>query len=177
MKKVHFRLFGWALGVVVMLAIVFRVATIPSLTVVKNQGSKTALPNSTDNSSVDKAKQSLAKLPMSFELNKGQTDPQVKFMARGSGYSAFLTEDGAVLSLKASKKSAVMRTHLVGANRNPKIVGEKPLPGKSNYLLGNDRSKWVTIFPLLPRSATRMFIPESMRSTRAIRAISATTSS
>jgi hypothetical protein len=147
MKKVHFRLFGWALGVVVMLAIVFRVATIPSLTVVKNQGSKTALPNSTDNSSVDKAKQSLAKLPMSFELNKGQTDPQVKFMARGSGYSAFLTEDGAVLSLKASKKSAVMRTHLVGANRNPKIVGEKPLPGKSNYLLGNDRSKWVTDIP------------------------------
>src|SRR5215472_1169351 len=31
------------------------------------------------------------KLPLSFEINKGQTDPQVKFLSRGGGYSLLLT--------------------------------------------------------------------------------------
>jgi hypothetical protein len=37
------------------------------------------------------------KLPLAFEINKGQTDPQVKFLSRGSGYALFLTSDEAVL--------------------------------------------------------------------------------
>ena len=40
------------------------------------------------------------KLPLSFEANQGQTDSQVKFLSRGSGYSLFLTSTEAVLSLK-----------------------------------------------------------------------------
>ncbi len=40
------------------------------------------------------------KLPLSFEINRGQTDPQVKFLSRGSGYSLFLTGSEAVLALK-----------------------------------------------------------------------------
>jgi len=40
------------------------------------------------------------KLPLSFELNKGQTDSQVRFLSRGSGYSLFLTGNEAVLALK-----------------------------------------------------------------------------
>ncbi len=35
----------------------------------------------------------------SFEPNQGQTDPQVKFLARGAGYGVFLTPDQAVLTL------------------------------------------------------------------------------
>lgn len=31
-------------------------------------------------------------LPMSFETNLGQTDPRVKFLTRGLGYSLFLTD-------------------------------------------------------------------------------------
>src|SRR2546429_583971 len=31
------------------------------------------------------------KLPLSFEVNQGQTDGQVKFLSRGNGYSLFLT--------------------------------------------------------------------------------------
>jgi len=38
-------------------------------------------------------------LPLSFERNDGQTDAQVKFFSRGSGYSMFLTAQGAVLVL------------------------------------------------------------------------------
>ncbi|PYS96632.1 MAG: hypothetical protein DMF65_12800, partial [Acidobacteria bacterium] len=30
------------------------------------------------------------KLPLGFETNEGQTDPEVKFLSRGSGYTIFL---------------------------------------------------------------------------------------
>ncbi len=36
-----------------------------------------------------------AKLPLSFEANRGQTDPQVRFLSRGPGYTLFLTRTGA----------------------------------------------------------------------------------
>lgn len=42
------------------------------------------------------------KLPLSFEANQGQTDKQVKFLSRGSGYTLFLTPTEAVLSLNKS---------------------------------------------------------------------------
>jgi hypothetical protein len=42
------------------------------------------------------------KLPLSFEINRGQADSRVKFLSRGSGYSLFLTRNEAVLSLKKS---------------------------------------------------------------------------
>ena len=35
--------------------------------------------------------ESYGKLPLSFEANQGQTDSQVKFLARGRGYTLFLT--------------------------------------------------------------------------------------
>src|SRR6266446_5490796 len=41
----------------------------------------------------------LAKLPLRFEANCGQTDPVVKFLARGRGASLFLNEDEIMLSL------------------------------------------------------------------------------
>src|SRR5262245_9638417 len=35
-------------------------------------------------------------LPLSFEANQGQTDDQVQFLARGQGYTLFLTAREAV---------------------------------------------------------------------------------
>ena len=40
--------------------------------------------------------------PMAFEANQGQTDPEVKFLARGRGYNLFLTSTQCVLSLQQS---------------------------------------------------------------------------
>jgi hypothetical protein len=39
-------------------------------------------------------------LPLSFAANHGQTDAQVKFLARGPAYSLFLTPTEAVLTLQ-----------------------------------------------------------------------------
>src|SRR6266516_2962313 len=45
-------------------------------------------------------------LPMQFEKNAGQTDPQVEFLAHGPGYTLFLTPTQAVFSLSSLKSSA-----------------------------------------------------------------------
>ena len=74
------------------------------------------VPNPGDGAATDKAEravraravESYGKLPLSFEVNKGQTDSRVKFLSRGSGYSLFLTGNEAVLSLrKGSRQSKV----------------------------------------------------------------------
>lgn len=106
------------------------------------------------------------KLPLTFEANQGQTDPRVKFLAHGSGYSVFLTSGQMVLDLRpsavvpnaasnsaaptANQKPAniVFRVNLVGANQNPKVVGEELQPGKVNYFIGNDPKKWQTDVPV-----------------------------
>ncbi|MGI8735032.1 MAG: SBBP repeat-containing protein [Pyrinomonadaceae bacterium] len=96
------------------------------------------------------------KLPLSFEANQGQTDSQVKFLTRGSGYALFLTANEAVLRLRSERgkahdsndpPSAVLRMRLEGTNANPKIAGLEELPGKSNYFIGNDPTQWRTDIP------------------------------
>lgn len=45
------------------------------------------------------------KIPLHFEANRGQTDPSVKFLARGAGYGFFLASTEAVMSLKKPRSS------------------------------------------------------------------------
>src|ERR1700741_5015509 len=45
-----------------------------------------------------------------FEANQGQTDPQVKFMFRGQGYTAFLTSGSMVLSLRPTNFVSIPKT-------------------------------------------------------------------
>src|SRR5579863_4870074 len=41
-------------------------------------------------------------VPLMFEANQGQTDPQVQFLSRGNGYSVFLSAGGMVLAFHPS---------------------------------------------------------------------------
>ncbi len=97
--------------------------------------------------------QALASLPMAFEPNVGQTDPAVRFLARGAGYDVFLTDDGLRLSLSRAAKgdeppaSSAIGVRLVGAKKDAKATGVDRLPGVSNYFIGNDPSKWRTRVP------------------------------
>ncbi len=36
---------------------------------------------------------------------------------------------------------------LLGANRHAQVTGVEELPGRTNYLIGNDRTKWRTNVP------------------------------
>lgn len=116
-------------------------------------------------------------LPVTFEQNQGQTDPQVQFLSRGPGYAVYLTSGGMVMALKPS----ATETHEPGgASASPVAAAAGTLPGKSsvpnkvnlqvvrfdlvdgaapnisgqdlqrgkvNYFVGNDPKKWHTNVP------------------------------
>ncbi len=44
-------------------------------------------------------------------------------------------------------KEAVLRMKLIGADPNPKVAGVEELPGRSNYFIGSDPTKWHTNIP------------------------------
>jgi len=111
----------------------------------------------------------MMRMPLQFEANHGQVDAQVKFLARGKGYTLFLTPTESVMVLQqretttemnpraktdpatlpepAPIKQAAVRMKLEGANRNPAIDGMEKLPGIVNYFIGNDPKKWRTEIP------------------------------
>jgi uncharacterized repeat protein (TIGR01451 family) len=101
-------------------------------------------------------------LPLIFEPNQGQrnldpADPRAKFVARGSGYSLFLGTEGAILSLvsqdRPNSKHRVdsVQMKLADANPSPSLRGADLMPGKSNYFIGNDPSKWRAGVPQFAR--------------------------
>jgi hypothetical protein len=96
-------------------------------------------------------------IPLRFEPNKGQTDPSVRFLSRGSGYSLFLTTDEVVLNLERQHAPAAttaqkpapapvdtLRMKLVGANSTADVTGLEPQSSVVSYLIGNDPKKWHT---------------------------------
>ena len=108
------------------------------------------------------------KLPLSFESNEDQTNRDVKFLSRGLGYDLFLTATGAVLNLQKPRPPAdkfkppastdqkfsnptsettVLRLRMIDANSQSNPVGEDQLPGKINYLVGDDPDKWRVNIP------------------------------
>src|SRR4249920_80046 len=50
------------------------------------------------------ARQRYSQSLMAFEPNQGQTDPAVKYFARGAGYTLFLTPTEAVFRLRVPEK-------------------------------------------------------------------------
>ena len=71
--------------------------------------------------------------PLRFEENVGQTDRRADFLARGLGYTVFLTRRGAVLALAPGQKSKVKSQKLLVTGHSPlatevvrlKLVGAK----------------------------------------------------
>lgn len=93
-------------------------------------------------------------LPLSFEINQGQTAPQVNFMAHGNGYALFLTSSEAVLSLQSPASSAgtspvtasgdALDMKFLSANPNAQARGVDKLASVTNYLIGINPSQWQT---------------------------------
>jgi hypothetical protein len=89
--------------------------------------------------------QAAAQAPLRFEVNEGQPDPRVAFLARGSGYTLFLTHvRQAALDLHAQHGGDVLRMDLIGSNPAPQAVPLDELSGKSNYFVGSDPARWQT---------------------------------
>ena len=96
-------------------------------------------------------------LSWEFEPNVGQAVPQAKFIARANDASVFLTQSGlaVVWTSRAARsgKSAVSRRQTAlqmdfeGAQKSAQLSAAGLLPGKTNYLLGNDPRQWHTNVP------------------------------
>src|SRR5581483_11705292 len=85
-------------------------------------------------------------VPLYFELNTGQTDAQVSYLAHSAKSTVWLTRDGAVLGVGGKSKQAVLKLRFDGGNRAAKIEAEDR-GGTSNYFLGNDPAKWRRDIP------------------------------
>ena len=125
-------------------------------------------PNPTSNTAEQRGRirANLVALPLAFEANQGQTDPQVNYMARGNGYSVFLTSTDTVFAISSAKHStaqlsrsmlarprpqttekvqnASIDMRLVGGNSKPEIAVGNELPGIVNYYVGSDPKNWHT---------------------------------
>lgn len=123
-----------------------------------------------DQSTHARVNQAYGDLPLSFEVNRGQSNAAVNFLARGAGYNLFLTPTETVLALhknerrkegnnRRSKEANVssvafraqrpasqttLRMKLANANPQTRVTGLEELPGKINYLNGNDPQRWQT---------------------------------
>src|SRR5262245_3106556 len=79
--------------------------------------------------------------PLAFEANRGQAPAEVKFLARGAGYTVFLTPSEAVLTLdRGESDRAVVRLMPVATRDGARIAGENPLPGVVTYTRGGSIS-------------------------------------
>jgi hypothetical protein len=99
---------------------------------------------------------------MSFEVNQGQADQSVRFLARGRGYAILLKPSEAALALESPGQGTrfpekakgqptpsirVLRMRVEGADFSAPATGLHRLPGVSNYFIGNDPSHWHTNIP------------------------------
>ncbi len=109
--------------------------------------------------------------PLSFEVNVGQFEPPVRYLARGPGYGVFFTPTETVLVLQrslapshtdarvvhsahppASIKEKTLRLQFVGNEVRPtQPKGQDQLPGLSHYFRGNDPTRWYTHVPQYAR--------------------------
>ena len=130
-----------------------------------------ALPSGT--SAATRPQAAYGQIPLSFEINQGQAETPVQFLARGEGYGLFLTANEAVLTLSrpaqadagaermtdsasnspAASADSTLRLHLIGANPDPQVAGVGRLTGVSNYLTGNDPRHWHTNVPTFAKVA------------------------
>lgn len=85
--------------------------------------------------------------PLHFEANRGQAPANVRFLARGPGFSLRL----AATQAEFAAGPGVVRMRLIGARDNSSSMGEGLLPGKGNYITGNDPASWKTGIPLYER--------------------------
>ena len=112
-------------------------------------------------------------LPLGFELNQGQTNQAVRFLARSEGYVLFLTPTEAVMALdnpsahrkgkenreagegegtsvfessqtRARPPRSIVRMKLEGANPEPQVEGLEQLATTTSYFTGSDPANWRT---------------------------------
>src|SRR6266850_625936 len=161
---------GWRLGAAALLVAIAG-ATLLGPASSQPLRATAAAPAESDVAAMSRVREHYGRLPLAFEANRGQTDSLVKFLARGSGYTLFLTSDEAVLSLAATRtrttaaatadslaEGAVVRLRLVGGSAT-QFAALEELPGRVNYFVGFDPAGWRTNVPAYAKVVARDVYP------------------
>ena len=95
-------------------------------------------------------------LPLYFEANRGQADSPAQFIARGRDSQFLISPDAAQFVLHKTTAPGVfsarsVRMQFVDANSRAYISGAEELPGKINYIIGNEPAGWQTGVPTFAR--------------------------
>lgn len=112
------------------------------------------------------ARSAIERVPVAFDANEGQLDARVRFVGRPRGFTAFLCDGGATFAFGGSRGAGLREAEgnaprarraacppdavamrFSGASAAPDARAERPLPGRSNYFLGSDPSRWRTGVP------------------------------
>jgi hypothetical protein len=112
----------------------------------------------------------LGRAPLAFEPNLGQSDPQVRYLARGAGYALFLTRDEAVLALMSASpgpskgqgaliRQSVLRMRPLGSRPAEALEPEQSLPGRSNYVRPSEPGKALRDVPRYGRVRAKGIYP------------------
>jgi len=87
------------------------------------------------------------RIPLTFEQNQGQTEPEVRFLARSGARTVFLTDRAAVLTSHTGDATTSVTMSLQGAaSVNPR--GESKTGGFANYYGTQDTANWKSNIPL-----------------------------
>jgi hypothetical protein len=96
-----------------------------------------------------------------FIKNQGQWDSRAQYLASMGGGDIWLTKQGYVLDVhqRVDKtiKGQVVRVSFSGGNSS--YSDGSQLPGKMNYFIGNQPSKWTTQVPRFNGATARSMIP------------------
>jgi hypothetical protein len=90
--------------------------------------------------------------PLYFEANRGQADSPAQFIARGRDSQFLISPDAAQFVLRKTTapgafSARTVRMQFVDADSRAQISGAEELPGKINYLIGNEPAGWQTGVP------------------------------
>jgi len=93
----------------------------------------------------------LSRLPLAFVENRGQWDEDVLFMARRSNTCAAFSSRSVFLTRERRDRNRLrgvtVRLTFEDSSDRTRLVGVDPLPGVSNFFIGNDRSRWKIDVP------------------------------
>jgi hypothetical protein len=97
-----------------------------------------------------------AKLPLTFETY-GETG---QYISRTAGFNLLINNQEAVFAL-SGKPAATIHISVSGASKRAIATGEELLPGRVNYFVGTDRSKWRTNVEQYSRVRVREILPST----------------
>ena len=123
----------------------------------------------------------LARQPVAFVPNLGQWDHAAHHVGRFGPMTVFLEDKGWTFTLverdqattgsrmtppgsecreqkSSASRGVAVRMSFVGASA-PEVASEQQLPGRNNYFLGNDPSKWRSEVPLYGSVSYRQLYP------------------